>query len=90
MTCKQCGECCRYLALYVGGLERRQISYLTSRGVPREGDFFLIPHTCIHLVENQCNINDEKPHVCRQFKGQKEIMGWKVYTPPCCGYKEKV
>lgn len=88
MECSQCGSCCKTIAMFIGNMGPRQVAYLSTRGVERDGDWFLIPSTCQFLKDNKCTIHDHKPFICSRFHGQKEILGWKVYTPKNCVFRE--
>ena len=59
--CSRCGECCKYIARHIKGLDIEYISYLLQHGVEIEGEWALIPHVCQHLkteVGEPCGFDD--------------------------------
>jgi hypothetical protein len=97
--------CCRVLPLLIARLDPVYLKYLRCRGLKEDQGFILIPHDCQHLKSGViwdaptqepiegflCDIHDspERPKLCSQFHGQKQIGRARIYIPPGCTMRKK-
>jgi Fe-S-cluster containining protein len=84
MSCQQCGECCRWIGFSYGKMPQVAIDFYETRGfkvVNRGHDIqtIYLPSVCPHLQEdNTCGIQDTKPEVCKNSRGDTNPITEKV------------
>lgn len=85
--CSKCGACCKTLSFQIEDPDGRWKEYYEAHGCKVLGEgmiMILIPMRCPHLTEgNLCDIYENRPKVCRDFKGQTN--GY--YVPDECTLK---
>lgn len=70
-ACERCGLCCKMVGFRVEGMSRKELQFLTTRGIfvyPMEDGFMVVFHQeCPMLDGNDCRLHDGgKPEVCRK------------------------
>lgn len=100
--CNRCGRCCLVLPLFTQHMHPEFKKYLLTRGLKedKEQGCILIPHVCQHLITtftcfgdekavHSCDIHDseDRPEICRKFKGQKIMKHARIYIPPGCAFR---
>lgn len=59
--------------------------YYKAHGCKIEGNMVIVPMRCPHLTaDNDCDIHENKPIICRQFKGKQSKK--KFIVPEECTY----
>ena len=73
--CKKCGDCCRFITLPLGWRpDQFIIEWLLARGTkPRVNKqnkllYVEVSYPCPHLKDNECEIYEKRPMVCRNGK----------------------
>ena len=87
--CKQCGKCCKFVALRCNNSEE-WIDYSKGFGdvVFIGGIAVLIVHKdCKYLVEGKCSKHDTKPEPCRQVPQPDDYVY--QYVSEDCGFEFK-
>ena len=76
--CIECQECCKTLAVPYYTADNDTIEFYSIRGCERvindQGAYLLIPFSCPHLIEDGCDIYEDRPEVCREYDGRKVLF----------------
>jgi len=72
ITCKGCGECCKWLGISMPFMSPYLEDYYRKRGCKIDGNIALVPSRCPHLNgRNKCDLHESgKPQACRDFNGK--------------------
>jgi len=68
MSCKICGECCRWLTLHPSWFDY-DLEYMKARGGKLISGIAFFSNVCHHLNEDgECKTYNHRPRFCRQGK----------------------
>jgi len=66
MGCKQCGECCKWMAVSTSLPKALDLQWITLRGGFVKNGVVFLPCRCTALdKDNKCKVYDQRPHICR-------------------------
>jgi len=86
--CNRCGECCVYFPIAVENkCTKEQKAYLDQRADAKDQGLYLLISPCQHLItggECKCAIYNERPRICRVFKGKAVWGNQRFYVPAGC------
>ena len=92
--CSRCGECCKFLPI-APWLEMTpaQRHYLDCRATLR-GKVYVVYFPCKFMIEEpdgktRCGVEDNKPEMCRIYKGNEKQGKYTFWVPDCCTMAKK-
>ena len=85
--CRKCQFCCRFM-INSKKMDARKLEFVTAWGIMLITDGWrigtLLPHACKNITDEGCKIYENRPFVCRGFKGGDEV---KIWRPFCLWYE---
>jgi len=80
--CLKCQFCCRFM-INSKEMDQHTLEFITSWGIMLITDGgkigTLLPHACQHISDEGCKIYENRPLVCKNFKGGDEIKIWRPF-----------
>jgi Fe-S-cluster containining protein len=69
VECLKCGLCCRVLFLVIAHPSPELLEYYEARkwSYDKTTKLLSIPDICPHLVDNKCDIYENRPEYCRNY-----------------------